>query len=138
MDLGIAGKRALVLASSQGLGLGIATKLCDNGANVIVGGRVEEKLISVVEELNRNGTGSADYVVADPANYVNIEDQDLAAWLGAIDAGHESYIFGQCFSGGMLEELLQPVRITGGLPENEFGAAAANPKLWENFCRAIL
>jgi 3-oxoacyl-[acyl-carrier protein] reductase len=65
MDLGIAGKRALVLASSQGLGLGIATKLCDNGANVIVSGRVEEKLIAVVEELNRNGTGSADYVVAD-------------------------------------------------------------------------
>jgi 3-oxoacyl-[acyl-carrier protein] reductase len=65
MDLGIAGKGALVLASSQGLGLGIATKLCDNGANVIVSGRDGDKLVPVVEDLNRNGTGSADYVVAD-------------------------------------------------------------------------
>ena len=39
MDLGIKGKRALVLASSQGLGLGIATKLCEEGASVIVTGR---------------------------------------------------------------------------------------------------
>jgi 3-oxoacyl-[acyl-carrier protein] reductase len=31
MDLGISGKRALVLASSQGLGLGVATKLCEEG-----------------------------------------------------------------------------------------------------------
>ncbi len=35
MDLGIKNKRALVLASSQGLGLGIATQLCKEGANVL-------------------------------------------------------------------------------------------------------
>jgi len=65
MDLGIGGKRALVLASSQGLGLGIATKLCEEGANVIISGRVGEKLAAVANELTNNGPGTADYVVAD-------------------------------------------------------------------------
>lgn len=65
MDLGINGKRALVLASSQGLGLGIATKLCEEGASVIICGRVEEKLKAVADDLNRKCAGSADYVVAD-------------------------------------------------------------------------
>lgn len=65
MDLGIRGKRALVLASSQGLGLGIATKLCEEGANVIISGRVEDKLADVAGALNEKGAGKADYVVVD-------------------------------------------------------------------------
>ena len=40
MDLGIKNKRALVLASSQGLGLGIATQLCKEGANVLWATRI--------------------------------------------------------------------------------------------------
>jgi len=65
MDLGIEGKRALVLASSQGLGLGIATRLCAEGANVVISGRVEDKLVDVVADLNARGAGKADYVVVD-------------------------------------------------------------------------
>jgi 3-oxoacyl-[acyl-carrier protein] reductase len=65
MDFGIAGKRALVLASSQGLGLGIATKLCEEGANVVISGRVEEKLQAAAEELNSLGKGKVDYAVVD-------------------------------------------------------------------------
>lgn len=38
MDLGIKGKRALVLASSRGLGLGIAVALAREGANVLLCG----------------------------------------------------------------------------------------------------
>ena len=77
MDLGIKGKRALVLASSQGLGLGIATKLCDEGANVLISGRVEDKLAREAASLNDNCAGSADYVVVDLA------DRDAAATLYA-------------------------------------------------------
>ena len=65
MDLGIKGKRALVLASSQGLGLGIATKLCEEGANVIISSRIEDKLVAVEKKLNNAGTGTVNYVVAD-------------------------------------------------------------------------
>ena len=82
MDFGITGKRALVLASSQGLGLGIATKLCEEGANVIISGRVEDKLAAVAKELTDAGPGTADYVVAD------LSDIDAAGTkekLGGID-----------------------------------------------------
>lgn len=65
MNLGITGKRALVLASSQGLGLGIAAKLCEEGAKVLLNGRSEDKLSKAAEELIKAGTGTATYVVAD-------------------------------------------------------------------------
>ena len=65
MDLGITGKRALVLASSQGLGLAIAGKLCEEGANVLICGRVEDKLAAVAAALSTAGPGKADYAVAD-------------------------------------------------------------------------
>ncbi len=75
MDLGLENKRALVLASSQGLGLGIATQLCREGADVLLNGRSEEKLAAVARNLNEIGTGSASYVVADLA------DRDAATTL---------------------------------------------------------
>ena len=77
MDLGIKGKRSLVLASSQGLGLGIATKLCEEGANVIISSRVEDKLATVAKELNNAGPGTADHVVAD------LSEEDSAGKLYA-------------------------------------------------------
>lgn len=68
MDLGISGKRALVLASSQGLGLGIATKLCQEGAHVLLSGRVEDKLAAAAKALNDAGPGKADFTVVDLSN----------------------------------------------------------------------
>lgn len=77
MDLGINGKRALVLASSQGLGLGVATKLCEEGAKVIISGRVQAKLAAAAATLNEAGPGQADYAVVD------ISDADAARKLYA-------------------------------------------------------
>ena len=77
MDLGIKGKRALVLASSQGLGLGIATRLCEEGANVVISGRDGDKLAAVAGKLNADCAGSADYVVVD------LSDTDAANTLYA-------------------------------------------------------
>jgi 3-oxoacyl-[acyl-carrier protein] reductase len=51
MDLGIRGKQALVLASSQGLGLGIATALAAEGVNVMLCGRTDEKLREAASAL---------------------------------------------------------------------------------------
>ncbi len=65
MDLGIGGKNALVLASSQGLGLGIATALCREGADVMLSGRSRDKLAAAAGRLTAAGPGSADYVVVD-------------------------------------------------------------------------
>ena len=57
MDLGLKDKRALVLASSQGLGLGIATKLCEEGAHVLICGRSEDKLQAAAASLTEAGPG---------------------------------------------------------------------------------
>ena len=57
MDLGIKGKRALVLASSRGLGLGIATALAREGANVLLSGRSGEQLEANCKAINAEGNG---------------------------------------------------------------------------------
>lgn len=44
MDLGLKGRRALVMASSRGLGLGIAETLAAEGATVTITGRSAERL----------------------------------------------------------------------------------------------
>lgn len=65
MDLGIKGKNALVLASSRGLGLGLATKLCEEGANVLISGRSAERLAAASESLTNAGPGTCQYSVVD-------------------------------------------------------------------------
>jgi len=65
MDLGLKGKRALVLASSQGLGLAVATSLVQEGAHVVISGRSADKLADVAKTLNALGAGKADFVEAD-------------------------------------------------------------------------
>jgi len=57
MDLGIKGKRALVLASSKGLGHGIAVALAREGANVLLCGRSGERLEANCKAINAEGKG---------------------------------------------------------------------------------
>jgi 3-oxoacyl-[acyl-carrier protein] reductase len=87
MELGLTGKRALVLASSQGLGLGIATGLCKEGANVLVSGRSAEKLAAAASELSEAGPGRAHYVVADLTDPTAAKQLHAAAVekLGGVD-----------------------------------------------------
>jgi len=65
MNLGLVGKKALVLASSQGLGLGVAAKLCGEGADVMISGRTKKKLSEATALLTQKGPGNASYCVAD-------------------------------------------------------------------------
>lgn len=51
MDLGIAGKRALVCAASKGLGRGCALALAKNGAEVTITARTEEALAVAAREI---------------------------------------------------------------------------------------
>ena len=57
MDLGIEGKKAIVCASSRGLGKGCAWHLADAGCEVIVNGRNVEVTNATVEEI-RSATGA--------------------------------------------------------------------------------
>lgn len=65
MDLGLSGKNALVIASSQGLGKAIATELVKEGANVMLTSRNEEKLAQVKAELESLGEGKVAYYPCD-------------------------------------------------------------------------
>jgi 3-oxoacyl-[acyl-carrier protein] reductase len=87
MDLGLKGRKALILASSQGLGLGVATALCEEGADVLIGGRVEEKLRDAADVLTATGSGKASYVVADLAEPSSAATLYAAATesLGSVD-----------------------------------------------------
>jgi len=55
MDLGIAGRKAIVCASSRGLGLGCAKALAAAGCEVVINGRDEAHLATVAAELKKSG-----------------------------------------------------------------------------------
>src|SRR3569833_4002400 len=53
MDLGIAGKVALVTASSQGLGKACAETLAREGAKVVINGRRPDELAKTAQEIRQ-------------------------------------------------------------------------------------
>ncbi|MCJ8053387.1 SDR family oxidoreductase [Shinella curvata] len=87
MDLGIAGKRALVLASSRGLGRGIAVALAREGAHVLLCGRSAETLAANCAAINAEDFGRADWVQADlgEENFVETVVSSVGEKLGGID-----------------------------------------------------
>jgi len=118
MDLGIAGKKALVCASSRGLGLACATALAREGCDVTINGRNRDALESaaakieavagrrpriVVADLNTE-EGRATLVEAcpEPDIMINnnagpepgkIADWSREDWLGAVEANMLAPIF---------------------------------------------
>ena len=65
MDLGISGRRAIVCASSKGLGKASAAALVREGVDVWISGRGEETLEAAKAELSALGGGDVHSVVAD-------------------------------------------------------------------------
>jgi 3-oxoacyl-[acyl-carrier protein] reductase len=111
MDLGIAGRRALVCASSGGLGRACARALAAEGVEIVVNGRNAARLEATAEEIRRESNVRVTAVVADlcceegrtallaacsdPDILVNnnggpppgrFEDWDHARWLAALEA----------------------------------------------------
>ncbi len=64
MDLGIAGKWALVCAASKGLGKGCATALAGEGVNVVITARGADVLEATARELRSLGRGGEVRTVA--------------------------------------------------------------------------
>ncbi len=67
MDLGIKGRRAIVCASSRGLGKGCAMALAQAGASVVINGRDRAVLEQTADEIRRTTGASVTPVVADIA-----------------------------------------------------------------------
>ena len=111
MDLAISGKKAIVCASSRGLGKACALSLVREGVDVVMNGRISEVLQATVDEARSMGAGSVRGVCADitteagraavleacpaPDILVNnaggpppgdFRDWDRGAWIDALDA----------------------------------------------------
>jgi 3-oxoacyl-[acyl-carrier protein] reductase len=111
MDLGIRGRKAIVCASSQGLGLACAQALAEESCDVVINGRNAGKLEAAAEALRRATGANVTPVVADlntedgraallaacpaPDILVNnnagpppgvLADWDHAAWLAALES----------------------------------------------------
>src|SRR5918996_3593239 len=65
MDLGIAGKKALVCAASKGLGRGCALALAANGAAVTITARTKVALEAAADQIARETGAVVDIVVGD-------------------------------------------------------------------------
>ena len=65
MDLGIAGRRAIVCASSKGLGRGCAEALAREGVHVVVNGRHKEEVEATAAAIQTYAKGSVSAVTAD-------------------------------------------------------------------------
>ncbi|MGH2956645.1 MAG: SDR family oxidoreductase [Solirubrobacterales bacterium] len=123
MDLGIEGRRALVMGASRGIGRGIAAALAREGARVAISSRSEEALTeageAITEQVGEAGAQSPEVGVfpADTADLDRISKLpgEVAAELGPI-------------------EIL--VLNTGGPPP---GAALDNtPEEWEEAFRSLV
>ena len=111
MDLGIRGRKAIVCASSQGLGLACATSLAREGCAVFINGRDESRLQAAVTEIEaatgvratpvaadiNTEAGRAKLIAACPEADILVNnnagpppgalaDWDRTAWLAALEA----------------------------------------------------
>jgi 3-oxoacyl-[acyl-carrier protein] reductase len=68
MDLGIAGRKAIVCASSRGLGYACAKALAEAGCEVVINGRDADKLRAVAAELHKATGAKITPVAADVAS----------------------------------------------------------------------
>lgn len=111
MDLGLRGRRAIVCASSRGLGRACARALAAEGVDVVVNGRDADRLAAAAAELRAATDARITPVVADLATEAGraallaacpdpdilvtnnggpmpgrFEDWDHAAWIAALEA----------------------------------------------------
>ncbi len=133
MDLGLAGRRAIVAASSAGLGFACAQSLAREGVDVVLNGRDPQRLDAAAAELRTQSTGIVLTVrgdIADPSTRAALlaacEEPDIVItnnggpppgqfqqwgrdeWIGAVDAN-------------MLAPLLLIRDVLDGMVDRRFG-----------------
>jgi 3-oxoacyl-[acyl-carrier protein] reductase len=86
MDLGLTGSRAVVTGASRGLGLAIADRLAEEGADVALLARGADGLAAATEQVGRHGTRvvTREVDVTDPSA-LDGAVQSVADELGGLD-----------------------------------------------------
>lgn len=87
MDLGLTGKTAIVLASSRGIGRGIAKGFAEEGANVVVASRNEQTLKETAADIMKETKGVVKYKTCDMSDAKTIKSlvQFAVDQFGTID-----------------------------------------------------
>ena len=83
MDLGLSGRRALVVGASSGLGLGCAQALADEGVVVAIAARSRERLDTAADTID----GEVSTIVADVSTTDGVADmvETATSALGGVD-----------------------------------------------------
>ena len=85
MDLRIAGREAIVCASSRGLGRACAISLAREGVNVVLNGRDEEALAEATSACGELGVHAAQAFELRRAHGVELVDVDAAVAAERLD-----------------------------------------------------
>ena len=132
MDLGISGRKALVCASSKGLGRACAQALADEGVKVFINGRYEHRLAQTLEEFRKAGleataiagdvttdTGRAALLEACPDADILINNNAGPSPRNFVEIEHEDWLAG--LEGNMIAPLLLVRALLPGMRKRRFG-----------------
>jgi len=167
MNLGIAGRRAIVCASSRGLGRACAEALAAEGVDVVINGR-DRKALEAAAEAIRAGTGAAVVTVAgdvardetraallqacpQPDILVNnnggpapgaFKNWDREAWLAAFDANMlaATLLIRDTIEGMVARRFGRIVNITSAMvktPLSPMGLSTAARSALTSFAKAL-
>lgn len=122
MDVGLAGKRALVTGGSRGLGRAVARELALEGCAVAVASRTEEPLRKAAEDLAAETGGRVAPVAFDVMNPESIKNcvAQAVAFLGGLDIvvnaaartgghGEEADVYATASETGMIADFTEKV-----------------------------
>lgn len=122
MDLGLAGKRALVTGGSRGLGRAVALELLKEGAKVVVAARTEDTVRQAAKELAAETGGEAYPIAFDVMDGQSIKDcvREAAKLLGGLDIlvnaaartgghGEEADVYATASETGMIADFTEKV-----------------------------
>lgn len=132
MDLGIEGRKALVCASSRGLGHACAVALANEGVQVFINGREHARLAQTLEEFREAGlqataitadvtteAGRSALLGACPEADILINNNAGPSPRGFVELGHEDWLAG--LEANMLAPLMLMRALLPGMRKRRFG-----------------
>jgi 3-oxoacyl-[acyl-carrier protein] reductase len=133
MDLGISGRKAIICASSKGLGKGCAWALAEAGCDVTINGRNAEVLRITADEI-RSQTGATVHEVIGDVSDRAVQDALLAACPtpdilinnnGGPPLKDFRTLDRDAIVGGVVQNMVTPIelvqRVIDGMVERKFG-----------------
>ena len=135
MDLGLAGKNAVITGSTRGIGRAIANLLADEGTNLAICSRNQEEVDSAVAELSAKGVKVTGAVVdvADKASY--------QAWIASVGeelGGIDIFVPNVSAGGGNMSEEGWEANFNIDLLGTTRGVEAAMPFLEKSSAASIV